>query len=732
MPQPFDSIPPTPNGHFLLHFYGTILRLLRYIDRMGAFGEGSQAGLNAQFPFLAHYREQIELFLPPGIPPEKAVTWWEEEVGSWQARVPVYLPLTGLEGMKGIGSKGRAALMAAGLVEEDSRLGTVLAHLQEPLLARRPTLELVGQLLAEDGGAILGGYSEHEVHPAQEAHASNGSAWEITRELFQMGALETMNPDAPRAEWVLRVPALIWDAVRGALDGSLSGQWTLHPLQEYPELDQLILPDELIRRLHQVPALLQAGQARVLVVRASPGSDRLRVAGATARAMGRQVIEIPPQPARSPDTAEAAPNGSPPERILGILCTLALAVPIFTFDLGPGETASVPDLPGYDGPVMVLMGGEGGLNGTLADQSLMLPLPLPSLNLRLRYWQAALETTPAENLEEIARRFILPGGYIRQTASMAVAQARLEGRQVVTPEAVRQAARALNRQMLDSLTERIEAGGAWSDLVVGAGTLTKLRELEQRCHYREQLLEHLGPAFGNTSNHGVRALFSGASGTGKTLAARILASELGMDLYRVDLASVINKYIGETEKNLHRVLSRAEELDVVLLLDEGDALLGNRTDVKSSNDRYANLETNYLLQRLENYQGIIVVTSNAAQNIDTAFQRRMDVVVNFVPPQVDERLSIWQLHLPAGNDVHPEFMGRIAAQCSLTGGQIRNAALLATLLAVQEGANRVQDRHLEAAIRAEYRKAGAVCPLGQDLPVDNRPDSIFDLIRLIS
>ena len=126
----------------------------------------------------------------------------------------------------------------------------------------------------------------------------------------------------------------------------------------------------------------------------------------------------------------------------------------------------------------------------------------------------------------------------------------------------------------------------------------------------------------------MRALFSGASGTGKTLAARILAAELGMDLYRVDLASVINKYIGETEKNLHRVLARAEELDIILLLDEGDALLGQRTDVKSSNDRYANLETNYLLQRLESYQGIVLVTTNAAQNIDSAFQRRMDVVVN--------------------------------------------------------------------------------------------------------
>ena len=346
------------------------------------------------------------------------------------------------------------------------------------------------------------------------------------------------------------------------------------------------------------------------------------------------------------------------DKWLGALCILANALPLYTFDLGPGETAGLPDLPGYAGPVAVLMGLEGGLRGDLAEQALTLVLPSPDLELRLRHWRAALETATAQDLEQIASRFILPGGYIRQTAAMAVAQAGLEGRDTVNLEDVRHAARALNRQMLDSLAERVTGGGAWSQLVVGAATLDKLRELEQRCLYRERLLRHLGPAFSANGNRGVRALFSGSSGTGKTLAARILAAELGMDLYRVDLASVINKYIGETEKNLHRVLSRAEELDVILLLDEGDALLGQRTDVKSSNDRYANLETNYLLQRLENYQGIVLVTTNAAQNIDSAFQRRMDVVVNFVPPQVDDRWAIWQLHLPADSAIHPDYLAR--------------------------------------------------------------------------
>ena len=184
-----------------------------------------------------------------------------------------------------------------------------------------------------------------------------------------------------------------------------------------------------------------------------------------------------------------------------------------------------------------------------------------------------------------------------------------------------------------------------------------------------------------------------------------------MDLYRVDLAAVVNKYIGETEKNLHRVLSTAEDLDVVLLLDEGDALLGTRTEVRSSNDRYANLETNYLLQRLENYQGIVLITTNAGENIDSAFQRRMDVVVNFVTPQAEERWHIWQLHLPEAHTVDQAALEQIAVRCTMTGGQIRNAAQLATLLALDSRAGVVSEAHLEQAVHSEYRKAGATSPL---------------------
>jgi SpoVK/Ycf46/Vps4 family AAA+-type ATPase len=304
----------------------------------------------------------------------------------------------------------------------------------------------------------------------------------------------------------------------------------------------------------------------------------------------------------------------------------------------------------------------------------------------------------------------MTGGSIRRAARLAVSNAALEGEQSVTLAGVRTACRALNRQALDTLAVEITASGDWGDLAVGSQTLAELYNLESRCRRRESLGSAVGATLSAQLNPGVRALFSGPSGTGKTLAAKLLASALEKDLYRVDLATVVNKYIGETEKNLNEVFSRAEELDVLLLLDEGDALLAGRTNVQSSNDRYANLETNYLLQRIESYEGILIVTTNAVDRIDSAFQRRMDVVVDFRPPGAAERHAIWQLHLPARHSIDPGLLAEVAGRCALTGGQIRNAALHASLLAIEDGGV-VTSSKIESAVQREYRKTGSVCPL---------------------
>ena len=279
----------------------------------------------------------------------------------------------------------------------------------------------------------------------------------------------------------------------------------------------------------------------------------------------------------------------------------------------------------------------------------------------------------------------------------------------VTPQTVRSAVRALDRLGLEALAKRVETVDDWSQIALPCETITELTALTARCRHRERLADFVGPALGGL-NAGVRALFKGPSGTGKTLAARMIAGALGMELYRVDLASVTNKYVGETEKSLERVFASAEELDVVLLLDEGDALLTARTGVQSANDRYANLETNFLLQRLEAYEGIIIATTNAGDRIDGAFHRRMDVVVDFPLPDATQRWAIWRLHLPDSHDVDPELLQSAVQRCALTGGQIRNAALHAALLAI-ENDSPISSAHFVSAIEREYRKQGAVSPL---------------------
>jgi len=396
-------------------------------------------------------------------------------------------------------------------------------------------------------------------------------------------------------------------------------------------------------------------------------------------------------------------------RLVGPLATLLNALPVIVLDLAPGETAELPRLHGYAGPLGVVLGKQGGLSGAATERALSLTLETPGVQARRLHWQQSSGAHLVGELDVVCERFRLTSGNIRRTAALAQSYMALAERLEVALVDVQEASRALNRQALETLAQHVPTTGDWSHLAVADETLRELINLESRCRHREHLHTAVGVALRTQLNTGVRALLSGPSGTGKTLAARLLASVLQKDLYRLDLSAVVNKYIGETEKSLNQVLARAEELDVILLLDEGDALLTRRTNVQTSNDRYANLETNYLLQRLESFEGILIVTTNASSRIDDAFQRRMDVVVDFRLPDVAERWAIWQLHLPAEHAIDLSFLREVAVRCILTGGQIRNAVLHASLLGLNDGGT--MTAHVETAVQREYRKMGAVCPL---------------------
>jgi SpoVK/Ycf46/Vps4 family AAA+-type ATPase len=357
------------------------------------------------------------------------------------------------------------------------------------------------------------------------------------------------------------------------------------------------------------------------------------------------------------------------------------------------------------------MGRHGSVSGGAVDGAVTLNVDMPAPDERRALW---VKTLPghAGDAGELATHFRMTSGNIRTAAGLARSYALLDGRDAhITAADVRVAGRSMHREM-ETLATLLPTAGSWENLGAPRETIEELQTLASRCRNREELRHHVGATLGDQLNCGVRALFAGPSGTGKTMAAKLLASTLEMDLYRLDLASVVNKYIGETEKSLHQLFSRAEELDAVLLIDEGDALLTNRTAVSTSNDRYANLETNFLLQRLESFEGILIITTNAANRIDSAFQRRMDVIVEFRMPDPNERWSIWQLHLPVEHAVAYEWLQDVAVRCDLSGGQIRNAVLHASQLALGER-RAIATSDLARAVEREYRKSGAVCPLPQ-------------------
>jgi SpoVK/Ycf46/Vps4 family AAA+-type ATPase len=211
--------------------------------------------------------------------------------------------------------------------------------------------------------------------------------------------------------------------------------------------------------------------------------------------------------------------------------------------------------------------------------------------------------------------------------------------------------------------------------------------------------------FATSPSAGVVALFAGPSGTGKTLAAEVVAGELGLDLYKVDLSAVVSKYIGETEKNLERIFSAAAAGDLVLFFDEADALFGKRSEVSDAHDRYANIEVAYLLQRLETYDGMVVLATNLQRNIDPAFLRRISVAVDFVPPEEPQRRAIWAHVFPSTAPLADLDLDFLARQFKVTGGVINNAALGAAFLAASEAAP-ISMRHVVLSLEREFQKLG--------------------------
>ncbi len=378
---------------------------------------------------------------------------------------------------------------------------------------------------------------------------------------------------------------------------------------------------------------------------------------------------------------------------------------------GPIEllTETTPDavhLLARAGVPLLLVGGTTWDPQWSVRTPLVVDAPVLTRGERLALWER--ELAPYETSLDpsaLAGHLALGPAQVRNAVRAAEASAQLNGGPV-SAEDLRRGVRAQNAAGLERLARRIEPDVQWEDLVLAPPVMRGLREVTARARHRDTVLTEWRMRRGGGRGHGVTALFAGDSGTGKTMSAEVIAADLRLDLYTVNLATVVDKYIGETEKNLERIFAEAGGVNAVLFFDEADAIFGKRSDVRDAHDRYANIESAYLLQRLETFDGLAVLATNLRANIDEAFTRRLDAIIDFPAPTPELRKSLWLRclapPLPVDDDLDLDFL---ADSFELAGGNIRSASTTAAYLAAAEG-SAVTMTQVIAAVEQEYRKLG--------------------------
>jgi cell division septation protein DedD len=319
--------------------------------------------------------------------------------------------------------------------------------------------------------------------------------------------------------------------------------------------------------------------------------------------------------------------------------------------------------------------------------------------------RSASHQVSGEELTVIASQFMLTGEQLRDVVYSA-ADAALQAREPLRAEHLFAASRAQSSPALLNLAHKIEPRYDWDDLVLPADSVSVLREIVEMVRQRGLVLEEWGLGKSLVAGSGVATLFSGPPGTGKTMAASVLAKHLGLDLFKIDLSGVVSKYIGETEKNLERIFSEAEDSNAILFFDEADAIFGKRSDVSDAHDRHANIEVSYLLQRMESYRGVTVLATNLRGNLDEAFFRRLQFVVDLPFPEFEDRLRIWQSLFPKQVPAAPDIdLALLARRFRFAGGNIRNVLVSATYQAAANG-HVLTMEHLFHGARREMQKMG--------------------------
>ncbi len=474
-----------------------------------------------------------------------------------------------------------------------------------------------------------------------------------------------------------------------------------------PELAPLLVREAppIVVEPKPLAGAITAG-ARLVYMRERPGSAGRSLAVAALAELGEHSLDLDLERLEPDADIQAIARIAGREARLIGAGLVAGPLEAFSGTSREQERAAVRAFAELDATV-VLLGRAAWEPGASQRVPLLVDAPMPASAHRLEAWNESLggALDDTESLGEALAAFRLAPEQVARAAEAARWQATL-AQAPLSARHLRAGALAQNAAGLEKMARRIEPNVGFSDLVLPAPTLSLLHELVARIRHREQVLGewHLRPGGGR--GQGVTALFAGESGTGKTMSAEVIAGELGLELYTINLATVVDKYVGETEKNLERIFSEVDGVNGVLLFDEADALFGKRSEVKDAHDRYANIEVAYLLQRIETFDGLAILATNLRANVDEAFTRRLDTLVDFPFPDVEQRRILWEQCLgtaiPVDRDVDLLFL---AKSFELSGGNIRSIALTAAYLAA-DGRSSLSMADLIRAVHREYRKLG--------------------------
>ena len=531
--------------------------------------------------------------------------------------------------------------------ELDARYARLIAHLNDHAARTRPTLGLAVAVFGADRWSW----------PAVFAPGGR---------LMRFGLVE-LEGEGPLSTLALRATG-IWSRFLGEPPRPTLGR----------KLDELVLDPATRERAQAIAAALVAGTCRTVIISGPDGSGRDALASALAAELGAGVVSGDVK-----DLGTGLRDARWHEAVLvlrgaGIVADEQLQVVYVVDDAGLEEViAKRPD-------------------------ALEIRIERPDLVTRRRIWEsfvAADRRDPALDLDCVVSRFPIAARRIEIAATRAIARTAR-----ATTADLLDACRTLPDRRFEGLAERLVSSYSWDDLVIPDDTRAELELVLAWARGGRVALQAWGVQA--SGSRGLACLFHGPPGTGKTMAAQVLSSAIGVDVMRIDLSRIVSKYIGETEKNLGGVFDAAREANVILFFDEADALFGKRSAVKDSHDRYANIETGFLLQRLESHDGLVILATNLRANLDEAFTRRLHVIAEFTLPDPADRRRIWERALPArdlcADDVDTDLLAR---RFKLSGGEIRNAVVTAALVASSEG-RYIAMTHLIRGVWRELRKTG--------------------------